>query len=79
MPKNDGNKAYMITVVWAARGSDIFFGYSYSSRTPLDSSRLGEQNYAISKRLQVKSKNNSFQKGKFNEKLPLREERGSHG
>ena len=39
-------RTYMVTVVWATGGIDIFL----SSRAPLDSSRLGEQKYAISKR-----------------------------
>ena len=43
-------QAYMVTVVWAARGIDILFRYSYSSCALLDSSRLGEQKYAISTR-----------------------------
>ena len=39
--------------------------YSYSSHTPLESSQLGEQKYAISARYDVRSKNNSSLNEKF--------------
>ena len=46
-------------------GSIFFSQHSYSSRAPLDSSRLGKQKDAISKRQHVSSKNNRFCKGKI--------------
>ena len=55
--KNDIlRRAYMVTVVWATRGIDIFFQHSYSSRAPLDSSRLVELKYAIFSRTGSKIK-----------------------
>ena len=44
-----------------------FFQYSYTRRTPSESSQLGEPVYAISVGKDVRLKNNTFQSGKFNE------------
>ena len=46
-------------------GSTFLFQYSYTSRTPLGSSWLGELKYAISARWHVRSKNNRFRNGKI--------------
>ena len=47
------------------KGSIILFRYNYTSRSSLESSRLGQLNYAISAREGVGSKYNSFCKGKI--------------
>ena len=45
-------------------GSTFLFQYSSITRTPLESSRLGELKYAISVGYDVRLKNGSLQKGK---------------
>ena len=53
-------------------GSTILLQHSAITRTPLESSRLGELNYAISLEYEVRPKNKSIRKCK---KMTLRDER----
>ena len=46
-------------------GTAILFQHSSTSRTPLESSRIGELKYAISAGYDVRLKNKSFWKGKL--------------
>ena len=46
-------------------GSTFLFQYSYTSRTPLETSQLGELKYVISPGYNVTLKNKSFRKGKI--------------
>ena len=55
----------MVTVVLAAGVINILFRYSYLGRTPLESSCLGEQKYAISTSKHIRLENNSFRKGEI--------------
>ena len=72
--KNEHSKVQKMTLcderTWSLQyglpeESTFILRYSYSRHTPLDSSRLGEQKYAVSTRQHITLKNNSFRKGKF--------------
>ena len=53
-------------------GLTFIFRYSYTSRTPFESSRLGEQSMQFQQDRTSDRKLTAFARVKFNEKLPLR-------